>query len=219
MAILHSGSGLITAATTIQSFQGTIELQFSQTGRANKLVHVNSDKLAKNDDFTIQATGTVSGVTFDGWRLLGGSVAISAAAATTGSKLITSFFNQGSTAVETVDNGFGKVDFETSSTENNIKDVSVLHGLAIDFDNLSVEQGAVIFARTTGTAVSAVEAGTATTADEFFGGTGTALVSSTAATPAFNDYVIRLDEINYPFTTVAGDNVSIEPIGSSLLFV
>ena len=220
MALLTSADGPITDATGIASFEGIIELNFTVGGN-EKLVTINSNKLAKSL-FTIPAAG--SG--FNSFRILGGGHAITADAQTNGN-IVTDFFNV-SELQHTIFNGVGKVDFGQDDDDvannqgSNIKNVGFLIGRDPVFTGFSLEQGAILFIGDgSGDATTINEAGTAISVGTFVGGTGTARLTDTAAGVDSADAVkiIDLDDLAYPFTIAADDNISIEPLGSSIVLV
>ena len=219
MALLTSANGLITEATTIQSFDGTIELVF-EDGAQTFLVR--SGRLASRQ-FTIAApTGT-----FDGFRLLGSSHAISLPTAASFSRLEVGGYFSGFGLNEPliIDNGDGKVDFAADDDDNqsgNVKDVSGILGVVVAAPTdgsriFTAEQGAIIFGRAGGTAEDLVTAGTAVTNNRIVAGVGSAIVTNTGVTPNVS-YTIDLDEQTYPFDVRTSENVSVVAVGSSLLF-
>ena len=223
MALLTRASNngeLIEDATGIASFEGIIELSFT-VGGDEKIVTINSNKLSKSL-FTIPASG--SG--FNGFRILGSGHAITGTAQTNGN-IVTDFFNV-SALQHTIFNGVGKVDFGKDADDvandqsSNIKNVSFLIGRDPVFANFSLEQGAILFIGDgSGTATTINEAGTAITNATLVGGTGVARLTNTATGVAAADVskVIRLDDITYPFAIATGDDISIEPLGSSIVLV
>lgn len=206
MALITSTDGLISAAQLIESFQGTMELDFD-----SKKVIVKSDKLAK-----APIKLPVSGGGYNGYRMLGSSFAVTGTLTDlTGSgRIITDFHNEDGSATITVDAAIGKVDLEAGDdTTSNIKNANIFEGLAVDEDLFSEEQGVIIFGRVTGTSVNIREAGFAVSDGSISGGTGTALLVE-----GDNEMVVRLDEVAYPITPATADGFSIEPLGSSVLF-
>ena len=220
MALLTRADGLITAATGIASFEGIIELRFT-IDSVDRVVTINSNKLAKSL-FTIPASG--SG--FNGFRILGSGHAITGTAQTNGN-IVTDFFNVSQLQHE-IFNGVGKVDFgedgddRSNDQASNIKNVSFLIGRDPVFTDFALEQGAILFIGDgSGDATTINEAGTAITDDTLVGGTGVARLTNTATGVAAADVskVIRLDDITYPFTIATADDISIEPLGSSIVLV
>ena len=227
MALLTRADGLQTGATGIASFEGIIELQFTLVGGDVKTLTINSNKFAKSL-FTIPEAGTASAtaVVFNGFRVLGSGYAITGTAQANGN-ITTDFFNV-SALQHTIFNGVGKVDFgvDADDLENNqlsnVKNVSFLIGRDPVFANFALQQGAILFiGNGNGDATTIHESGTALTEGTFVGGTGTAIIRDTATGVAAADVskVVRLDDITYPFTVASGDNISIEPIGSSIILI
>ena len=194
MPVYHSGSGLVSTTgatqTRIVSLQGTMELQWTDysSGSAGAVttMKVNGDKLS-GEPFVIPSANTGNILRFEGFRLLGTSKAIAFAdtanPATLGA-IVTDFYTTPSVGLFTILNGFGKVDVDNTSGENNIKNVSELAGLAVSNPNvLEVQQGAILFGRAIGPAHTIAEAGTsigqtAVATTTLHGGSGKARLES-----------------------------------------
>ena len=202
----------------IRDSTGTLQLQFTQ-GEEVTLINVNSDKLSKAD-FTLPASGTLGGVTFDGFRLNGGASAVSLATADSATEhlIIGGFYGSlTSGTTYTVDNGVGKVDLDNTADQNNIKDLSVVHGIALTGANLDLEDGAILFAREIGTAATITMEGTTVENDTIVGGSGKAMLRDDSVNPAI-DKIVILDDLKFPFTIATADNIELSPIGSAVIF-
>lgn len=221
MALLNrrSNSGAIIAdATTIQAITGTLQLQFTR-GTEVILLNVNTDKLSKAD-FTLPDAATVGGVTYNGFRLNGSATAISAGSATASSALFVEglFGSIDASSTYTIDNGVGKFDIDNATGQNNIKDLSIAHGLVLSGANLDLEDGAIVFARTTGTTAATITTeGSSIENATINGGSGKALFRDDSVNPAV-DKIVILDDLNYPFDIATADNIEIHPIGSAVVF-
>ena len=215
MPIFIESAGIRTEKATIQSGQGTLRLHFSN----DRFVDVRFDKLG-DSEFTLPAASGVAG--YDGFELVGSSHAIYAATASSDTAAL---YAEGLTSLDdattyTIDNGFGKVDLNTSGSgrdddnTKNVKNVSALHGVALLGNEFTEEQGAVIFARATGTANAVITGGGASSAGTVNGGSGIANYYTAGTTTAVTDR----------FTTVgnAGDTqvvqLSSEPEGNISTF-
>ena len=227
MALLTSASNngqLIEDATTIQSFEGIIELSFDG---GNRTYIVKSDRLLKRQ-FTIPAQQDAENgnPSFDGFRLLGSTTAISLPTAQGFSRVtIGGYFDdlfRGESVI--IDNGDGKVDFGVSANDQqvNIKDISGIVSIVVaaapaDGSRIFIpEQGSIIFGRAGGDPEDLVTEGTAVTNNRIRAGIGSAIVTNTAVTPNVT-YTINLDDQTYPFDVRTAENVSISPVGSSIL--
>ena len=217
MALLNRNDGLIVDATTINAITGTLQLQFTR-GTEVILVNVNTDKLSKAD-FTLPDAATVGGVTYDGFRLNGGATAISAGSAVTGSALFVEglFGSVDASSTYTIDNGVGKFDIDNATDQNNIKDLSIVHGLVLSGANLDLEDGAIVFTRTTGTAATITTEGTTLENTTINGGSGKAMLRDDSVNPAI-DKIVILDDLNFPFDIATADNIELSPIGSAVIF-
>ena len=224
MAVIHSGTPLVTAATTIGGFSGTLRLLFRNGLVADNdtfTFDVYADKLEGND-ITLPAAQTAAAdtLTYAGFTVVGSSKAFTRTTALNVPAIITDFYSTPSSPIVTINDGYGKIDIDNTSGENNLKNAASLIGTRLTHANLSLETGAILFTRAlTGATQNFTESGTQLGSANvtITGGTGTALLSSSASTPAFSDTVVRLDELNYPFNILASENVRIEPIGSSVL--
>lgn len=216
MALFNKTDGLITAVSTYSSSQGTLRLEFSPlvAGGDNHTIDINLAKLAQGISFGIRSSGTG----FEGHRFLGSSYGITGTATTNNSII------QGgeSGEIQTVTGGIGKVNILTRAAlgdtrpaeyaEVNAKDIIGRTIRATDV----IQQGAILFTNTTGTQTASTvfsrhsQPGTGI----FRGGNGTAILTKAADTEFSS--TIRLNEVNYPFTTVTGD--AIELVGNSILY-
>ena len=175
MAILTSASGLITAAQTVETLDGKIQLQFGLASGETRLVTVDSNKLA-DVGFGIPAAGSER---FEGFRILGSGhmVATEATGATAASYGV---HLAGQTtppaANDVVTNGVGKVDFESSSDNDdqlrNIKNISAIIGHAFAADAYTMDTGSVIFSTAGTSSVTVNTAGTSISGTSIVGGTG-----------------------------------------------
>ena len=175
MAILTSASGLITAAQTVETLDGKIQLQFGLASGETRLVTVDSNKLA-DVGFGIPAAGSER---FEGFRILGSGhmVATEATGATAASYGV---HLAGQTtppaANDVVTNGVGKVDFESSSDNDdqlrNIKNISAIIGHAFAADAYTMDTGSIIFSTAGTSSVTVNTAGTSISGTSIVGGTG-----------------------------------------------
>lgn len=218
MALLKKDDGLITAATLYQAGQGTIQLEFEAGADGSiKTTQVNLDKVTKGETMAIAAANPGEG--FLGHRFVGNSFGISITnigfnAFTIGDLQIG--FAAGRSKL-LVQGAIGKVAYITGtgiSEERNIIEASTLVGRVIEPAVFQTLDGGILFGTSAldATASSVVfEEDSTIAVGDFDGGTGTAeLVDGTFVK------TVRLDEIDYPFTTVTGEILT--PIGASLLF-
>ena len=203
MAVLTSANGAITDKTTIQSMDGKIQLNFILADGSAESYIIDSNKLA-NREFTIEPGEN----RLSSFQILGSGHAISAATAATENAFIQvgGIDSNLIAANRTIENGVGKVDFETGNTRN-IKNVSSMIGHAFPANTATLEKGAIVFTRVTGTAVGVSENGATITADTIVGGTGVGLIGART---------IRLDEVAYPFTLETGESLVLQ--GSAVAF-
>ena len=212
MAILHSGSGLVTARTTITGLQGILELVFTDwsSGSAGDTVSVNikSDKLGTGEVHLPPAdTSTPAGQThrYNGFRLSTSSKAFTLTSPRTLGAIRTAFYQTAGSATTTITNGIGKIDLESSDTQQNIKNVSELAGLVITQANVDIFDGTVIFSRAvTATASTVTTAGTSigSAAVNIKGGSGTASLTSLLNVTLSS--AAAASQANIAFTAVAG---------------
>lgn len=217
MALTTSADGLITAATTIESFEGKIELDFTEAGGQPETYILDSNKAPKRS-FVLH--GGVN--RFVGFRVLGSGHAITQPAATGDPadptyRVYSKYGDETPRADDIVTGGFGKVDFEPSMDNDdqlrNIKNVSSIVGLAFGAGAYTLDPAAIVIAQSGGSAVTVVSEGTALSNNTIAGGTGTALI-----TEGSNTKTLRLDEASFPFAVATADGFSVEPLGSSLIF-
>lgn len=203
MAVLTSADGAITDKTTIQSWDGKIRLNFTLADGTLESFVIDSNKLA-DAEFTIQPGAN----RLTSFQILGSGHVISAATAATGNAAIHigGIDSNVIPANMTIQNGVGKIDFETGDTRN-IKNISSVIGHALPANAATLETGAIVFLLAGGTAVGVSANGATITADTIVGGTGVGLIGTRT---------IRLDEVTYPFTLETGESLVLQ--GSSVAF-
>ena len=175
MALLTSASGLITAAQTVETFDGKLQLQFGLASGETRLVTVDSNKLA-DVGFGIPAAGSER---FEGFRILGsGNMVATEATGATAASYGVHLAGQTTppAANDVVTNGVGKVDFESSSDNDdqlrNIKNISAIIGHAFAADAYTMDTGSVIFSTAGTSSVTVNTAGTSISGTSIVGGTG-----------------------------------------------
>lgn len=186
MALLTSADGFISAATTIQTFEGKLQLQFSSANGTIVEAILDSNKITQAGPFTLDGGSN----RFEGFRVLGSGHAISDDTAATGTHRVYSSYGSESLAAGLAINAaVGKVSAVSpglSENETNIKDASSFVGFAYNEGALVPEQGAILITSTAIAASNGVEpqitvglndstfsTGNAT----IHGGTGTAMIT------------------------------------------
>ena len=236
MAIFTSASNsgnLIILASEIGSLDGTIQLEFTDLDNDDNkiLLKVSSRKLihrgsaAAEAEILIPPRGTnTTGIRFDGWRLLGGSIGLgSTSSANTAAQravLVTSFGRFSTIPAGHTDSGRlaihgveGKITFtDQTSDVSATKTGQSAVGRNVTATDMAVEPGAVVFAAE-GTIASpanmlnTVNIGVTVSSGTLRSGTGLATI---------NNRRVKLDDIGFSYPL--GANESIEVPGTSLLF-
>ena len=116
MAIFTHEDGRIVGGITLNSLQGSIELEFSHATLGDRRILINGDKLDKgSESINIPSEGlTSNGWTYDGFRVTGDTLAVGTTTGSATSAIITSFgdfHNAGHVTI--IPRGtYGKVDID-----------------------------------------------------------------------------------------------------------
>ena len=243
-----TGQSLVTTATEISTFDGTIQLEFTDLDNddnkiilkvsSNKLIHRGS--AATSAAFFIPPRGVnTSGIRYDGWRLLGSSVILGdnqgiAQNRTSRAVMKTNFGEFGVTpapqgGVNFVDAGrrhiyatFGKIRFSDTNTTSKdiVKTGSSAVGRVLAGDRYQVEPGSVVFGQD-GTSIAASSAESVVNIGTTVSGAGNTLRSGTGlavVTGAGVTGVRRIKLDDIGFSYNLLSTDSVDVLDSSLLF-
>ena len=191
MAIFTHEDERIVASVTLTSLQGSIALEFSHGTQADRTIIVNSDKVLNGiTDIGLPAEGlTSNGWTYDGFRVLGDTLAIGSTTSTTAPAIITefgAFHTAGHVSID-IDATYGKFEIE-----NTVKQGSLYQSHQFPIADISPLPGAVAFGQTTTiTTVSVVHGpGDVVTSGTIRSGHGTGLITDAE--------IVFLHEVNVP---------------------